>query len=103
MPLNDNGINSGTYQLTFFLLQPFAITFEDLVIHLGKRAGIKASWKTKFLGRLWTFAWMTYSMRYAAVAFNGWEIARKSPMPSLISATLRMVGTDLGKQGVPEL
>jgi hypothetical protein len=30
MPLNDNGINSGTYQLAFFLLQPFAITFEDL-------------------------------------------------------------------------
>lgn len=45
MPLNDNGINSGTYQLAFFLLQPFAITFEDLVIYLGKRAGVKASCK----------------------------------------------------------
>ena len=49
MPLNDNGINSGTYQLAFFLLQPFAITFEDLVIHLGKRAGVKASCKLTLL------------------------------------------------------
>jgi hypothetical protein len=49
MPLNDNGINSGTYQLAFFLLQPFAITFEDLVIHLWKRAGVKASRKLTLL------------------------------------------------------
>jgi hypothetical protein len=49
MPLNENGINSGTYQAAFFLLQPFAITFEDLVIHLGKKAGVKASCKLTHL------------------------------------------------------
>jgi hypothetical protein len=46
---------------------------------------------------------MTYSLGFAAVAFNGWGIWRKSPIPSLISATLRMTGTAFGKQGVPEL
>ena len=30
-------------QLVYFLIQPLAITFEDFVIYLGKRTGVKNS------------------------------------------------------------
>jgi hypothetical protein len=32
-------------QFLFFMLQPVAITFEDYVIHLGKKLGIRPSGK----------------------------------------------------------
>lgn len=35
--------------LAFFMLQPVAITFEDFIIYLGKRAGAKKSCKSPFL------------------------------------------------------
>jgi len=44
----------GNYrQLAFFLMQPGAIMFEDLAIHLGRKAGIKSSCKS----------WHPYSSR----------------------------------------
>lgn len=37
------GSDGSQNQLVYFLIQPLAITFEDLVIYLGKRAGVKKS------------------------------------------------------------
>jgi hypothetical protein len=33
-------------ELTYFFLQPFAVTLEDFVIYLGKKAGVKKSCKS---------------------------------------------------------
>lgn len=66
-------------QATFFLIQPIAISFEDFVIYLGKKAGIKKSWKTKLLGRVWTFAWFTYSLRFI-VAFHYGALIMEIPI-----------------------
>jgi hypothetical protein len=44
--IHSTGLRDGSGgQLAFYLLQPFAITFEDLVIYLGKKAGVKKSCK----------------------------------------------------------
>ncbi|OAL20157.1 hypothetical protein AYO22_09129 [Fonsecaea multimorphosa] len=56
----------GWCQFYFFMIQPFAITFEDLVIYLGKKAGLKDTWKTRALGYAWVVCFLSYSLRYAA-------------------------------------
>ena len=45
MNLPDNSSIVNLYQLAFFMLQPVAITVEDLVVYLGKKAGLKESSK----------------------------------------------------------
>jgi hypothetical protein len=45
MNLPDNSSVVNLYQLAFFMLQPVAITVEDLVVYLGKKAGLKESSK----------------------------------------------------------
>ena len=45
----------------FFLWQVVAITFEDFVIHVGKRYGVKEARWTHVVGWLWTFLWFCYS------------------------------------------
>ncbi|KAJ7785141.1 hypothetical protein DFH07DRAFT_948222 [Mycena maculata] len=43
--------------LAFFMLQACAITLEDLLIFLGKRAGMRESRATRAVGYAWTWAW----------------------------------------------
>ncbi|RDL35145.1 uncharacterized protein BP5553_07076 [Venustampulla echinocandica] len=87
-------------QLTFFLVQPVAITIEDFAVYLGEKWGAKKSWKTKLLGRIWTFSWFTYSLRYMAAhqydlgAFDG------HPLPSIVAATLGLVKKFSGGKGL---
>ena len=45
MNLPDNSSVVNLNQLAFFMLQPVAITVEDLVVYLGKKAGVKESSK----------------------------------------------------------
>lgn len=45
----------------FFLYNGFAIIFEDFVISVGKRLGVKENWVVKLLGYMWTLAWFTYA------------------------------------------
>jgi hypothetical protein len=48
----------------FFMSQAVAITFEDMVIAIAKRLGIRsAGWLGKFIGYLWVIAWLSYSLR----------------------------------------
>ncbi|KAH6717988.1 membrane bound O-acyl transferase family-domain-containing protein [Leptodontidium sp. MPI-SDFR-AT-0119] len=87
-------------QLAYFFMQPIAITVEDIVIHLGKKAGIKKSWKTKAAGAVWTFAWFTFSLRYmVAYHFNA-LIFEKPVVPSLIRGWVRMTS---GSSSVADL
>jgi hypothetical protein len=43
MPTSSSVVN--LYQIAFFMLQPVAITVEDFVVYLGKKAGLKESSK----------------------------------------------------------
>jgi hypothetical protein len=49
--------------MRFFLSQAVAITLEDLVIELAKRAGFKQSNVfLRRLGYIWVFCWFVYSL-----------------------------------------
>ncbi|PVH88079.1 hypothetical protein DL98DRAFT_581300 [Cadophora sp. DSE1049] len=77
----------------YFFMQPLAITVEDIVIHYGKKAGIKESWRTRAVGALWTFAWFSFSLRYmVAFHFNA-LIFEKPVVPSLIQGVLKVTGS----------
>lgn len=101
----DSSAANNWRQATFFLIQPIAISFEDFVIYLGKRTGIKKSckliltlpgcdcadtfvipWKMTILGRVWTFAWFTYSLRFDAAFHYGALIFEKPVLPSLLQS-----------------
>jgi hypothetical protein len=43
IPTSSSVVN--LYQIAFFMLQPVAITVEDFVVYLGKKAGLKESSK----------------------------------------------------------
>jgi len=90
------GDDSARDQLVYFLIQPLAITFEDFVIYLGKRAGVKRSWKTRALGKIWTFAWFSCCLRLV-FQYNIVELS-KPIMPSLCKAVVKLAGR-LGKIG----
>lgn len=47
--------------LPYFISQALAITMEDAIIALAKRAGAKPSLWTYFVGYLWVFLWGAYS------------------------------------------
>ncbi|OAP60780.1 hypothetical protein AYL99_05782 [Fonsecaea erecta] len=56
----------GWCQFYFFVIQPVAITAEDIVVYLGKKAAVKDTWKTRTLGYIWVVCFLSYSLRYAA-------------------------------------
>ncbi|OQU96641.1 hypothetical protein CLAIMM_02691 [Cladophialophora immunda] len=56
----------GWCQFYFFMIQPVAIMFEDLVIYFGKKAALKDTWKTRAVGYVWVVCFLSYSLRYAA-------------------------------------
>ncbi|OAG43733.1 hypothetical protein AYO21_01960 [Fonsecaea monophora] len=56
----------GWCQVYFFMVQPVAIMFEDLVVYLGKRKDLKDTWKTRMVGYVWVICVLSYSLRYAA-------------------------------------
>jgi len=41
----------------FFIYQPIAITFEDMVIGAARRAGVKETEWTHAIGYLWVIGW----------------------------------------------
>ncbi|KAE9371052.1 hypothetical protein N431DRAFT_425742 [Stipitochalara longipes BDJ] len=90
-------------QAAFFMLQPVAITFEDFVIYLGKKAGVKESRATRALGSLWTFAWFTYTLRYAFAFFANSGIYSSKVLPSIIEGTLGLIKRYSGGPGLKEL
>ncbi|KAF7325630.1 MBOAT-2 domain-containing protein [Mycena kentingensis (nom. inval.)] len=47
--------------LTFFMLQPFAIMLEDLVLYLGRRAGLESDW-WRYVGYMTTWAWFAWCL-----------------------------------------
>ncbi|KAL1669375.1 hypothetical protein GGF50DRAFT_123224 [Schizophyllum commune] len=52
----------------YFIAQAAAITFEDGVIGLGKRFGIKETATTRALGRLWVAVWVYWEAAAALLA-----------------------------------
>ncbi|KIX08170.1 uncharacterized protein Z518_02826 [Rhinocladiella mackenziei CBS 650.93] len=56
-------------QFIFFMMQPVAITIEDFAIYLGKRAGLKESWKTRAVGYAWVWCVLSYTLRFAIKSF----------------------------------
>ncbi|KAJ7757460.1 membrane bound O-acyl transferase family-domain-containing protein [Mycena metata] len=46
----------------FFLLQAVAITLEDFLIFLAKRAGFRAGSAARLVGYVWTCAWLAWSL-----------------------------------------
>ena len=52
------------HSMEFFLLQAVAITCEDVIIALARRAGFSSKPNSfyKILGFVWVFAWFTYSL-----------------------------------------
>ncbi|PMD36334.1 hypothetical protein L207DRAFT_516028 [Hyaloscypha variabilis F] len=96
---SENNLN----QVAFFMLQPVAITFEDFVIYLGKKAEVKESRLTRALGSLWTFAWFTYTLRYAFAFLANTGMFATSVLPSVIQGTLGLIKRYSGGPGLKEL
>ncbi|OJT02114.1 hypothetical protein TRAPUB_7409 [Trametes pubescens] len=54
----------GRISCAFFLLNGVAITFEDIVIALARKAGVRGSTRaTRILGYVWVCAWFTWAGR----------------------------------------
>jgi len=52
----------GGGSFTFFMLQPCAITFEELVIGFSRRAGIQfSSGLSRIIGLVWVGIWFAYT------------------------------------------
>ncbi|KAL2069917.1 hypothetical protein VTL71DRAFT_14596 [Oculimacula yallundae] len=90
-------------QQFFFFLQPIAITFEDFVIYIGKRAGIKKSWKTNLVGRLWTFSWFMFSLGYICAFMYNAGLFDSKPMPSMTTAAVKLLSGRVVGDGLKEL
>jgi len=45
------------FSFPFFVYQPIAITFEDMVIGAARRAGVKETKWTRAIGYLWVTSW----------------------------------------------
>ncbi|KUJ17180.1 uncharacterized protein LY89DRAFT_73285 [Mollisia scopiformis] len=56
--------DGGYWQAVYFMTQPLAIMFEDGIMALGRRAGVKSSGWTKFIGRAWVFLWFSWTLRF---------------------------------------
>jgi len=50
--------------LIFFVLQVPGLLFEQAVVTLGRRAGIKANWITYTLGYIWVYLWCAVSLPF---------------------------------------
>lgn len=92
---------------TYFIMQAPAIRIEDCVVDWAKSRGIKGNSKIqtgvvarkltvyldlwKILGYLWTFFWISLSMRYAAsYQFESGALSRHEPLGfSIIDWTIR--------------
>ena len=55
--------------ITYFVLNACVITIEDIVIALGKRAGLKGSWRWRLVG----YAWVVLIF---AILLPGWNEPR---------------------------
>ena len=83
--LNTPYVPAVKQQFLFFMLQPVAITFEDYIIHFGKKFGIRPCCKlaivdlireeeltlsravmTRVGGYLWVIAFQSFALRYFA-------------------------------------
>lgn len=94
-----NDMNS----LIFFLIQPLAITLEDFAVYLGKKAGVKSSWKTKILRTICTLAWFSYSFRYLSAYFYNTGLFGESPVPSLLNWIWELTSRASGAHALHEL
>ncbi|KAH0542156.1 hypothetical protein GP486_008662, partial [Trichoglossum hirsutum] len=50
----------------FLILQPFAITAEDIVIAIARKLGFRGGRLARAVGYLWVVAWLTWGLRYWA-------------------------------------
>ncbi|CZT52371.1 uncharacterized protein RSE6_13703 [Rhynchosporium secalis] len=64
--LNCPWTSSSHGMFTYFIMQAPVVRLEDCIVDWGRRQGFKSSVLLKCLGYLWTFSWISYSMRYAA-------------------------------------
>ncbi|KAF4633757.1 hypothetical protein G7Y89_g4360 [Cudoniella acicularis] len=90
--LPNSTVQNNRYQLLFFLSQPVAILFEDLVIYLGEQAGIKSSWKTKLLGKAWTMVWFSLILVPMSAFHYNAGFMEKAVLPSIITLALSIAG-----------
>ncbi|KAJ9630282.1 hypothetical protein H2204_008500 [Knufia peltigerae] len=80
-------------QVAFFLMQPVAITFEDLAIYLGEQAGLEKNRKIKALGFAWVCLALSYTLRYAAAAVYAAGLGTaRHPLVAHIQLTRRIFG-----------
>ncbi|KAH7403907.1 membrane bound O-acyl transferase family-domain-containing protein [Cadophora sp. MPI-SDFR-AT-0126] len=75
--------DDGWLQSLYFLVQPVGIMFEDGVMGIARRFGIRASRWTKLLGHLWVIGWFSWSLRLI-VAFQPKSWAEVFVVPSLL-------------------
>ncbi|KAF8971274.1 membrane bound O-acyl transferase family-domain-containing protein [Flammula alnicola] len=52
------------HALQCFLLQAVAITLEDGILALARRAGLPSSWFTRIIGYLWVILWFAFSIPF---------------------------------------
>jgi hypothetical protein len=48
--------------LLFFSIQPFGILLERVVKAMAQRAGMRGSWATRLLGKIWVLAWFSLTL-----------------------------------------
>jgi hypothetical protein len=62
-----------TRPMRFFFLQAVAITFEDAVIGLAARAGLKnGNLSTRIIGYIWVYSWFVFSIPIWVDSLNAW-------------------------------
>ncbi|EXJ86025.1 hypothetical protein A1O1_06394 [Capronia coronata CBS 617.96] len=57
------------YQFLFFMMQPVAITVEDVVIIVANKVGLRESWITRIVGYAWVGCVLSFTLRYVIKAF----------------------------------
>ncbi|KZT51239.1 hypothetical protein CALCODRAFT_503763 [Calocera cornea HHB12733] len=90
------GTFSGAMEsLVFFVLQAVCITCEDYVIQLGKRAGLKGSTWTRFIGYAWVMAWLAFSnpVRSESLARGGLWDQTDQPQLCFVQGLIERLGS----------
>jgi hypothetical protein len=58
---------------------------------------------TRAIGSLWTFAWFTYSLRFAVAFFANSGVLSEKVLPSIIHETVLLIKRYSGGPGLKEL
>jgi hypothetical protein len=89
--MNNPYNEAAEYQFWFFLMQPVAITIEDLVCFSCRGLGY---WR--LVGYFWVFAFLSFSLRYMAAYFYACGFADlEHPLTKVFSVARYLLANDL--------